>query len=112
MAVELSHRSTGFVVTIHDPAELPALGRVAAAAPGGAGTAIVVDVSGLTIAPPGAAQALVDAVRVAAVERTGQRWSLVANRLSARRVLRSLCAGTSVRVFPSVDMALAATEAA
>lgn len=112
MAVELSHRRTGFVLTIHDPAELPALGLVAAKVSDGLGTSVVVDVSEMTVAPQEDARKLVDAVCAAAAASGGRRWALVATRLSARRVLRALCADSAVGVYPSVDVALAANGAA
>lgn len=109
MAVELTHRESGFVVTIHDPAELPTLTRMAARVPTVIGTSVVVDVSELMIAPHGDARLLVETVQSAAAASVEHRWSLVATRLSARRVLRQLCTGSSVHVYPSVDMALAAS---
>lgn len=108
MAVELTHREGGYVVTVHDPAELPLLGWMADRV-GDVDGSVVVDVSSLTIAPHAGADALVDAVRAIAAAATGQRWSFVATRLSARKVLRRLCAGSTVHVYPSVGIALAAT---
>jgi len=104
VAVELSHRDAGLVVTVHDADELPALERLAGLLAEGA--RVVVDVSAVTVAPADDARTLVDGVRAAALASSGLRWSLVATRLSARRVLRQLCAGSSVDVFASVDAAL------
>jgi hypothetical protein len=107
MAVELTHLDGGVVVTIHDPAELPLLGRMASTV-GGADAAVVLDVSNLTITPHSGAELLVDAVRSISAPSTG--WSLVATRLTARRALRQLFAGSDVRVYPSISMAIAAMD--
>lgn len=111
VAVQLSHAEGGVVLSIHDPDELTVLDRVAAHLGGEPRLTVVVDVSELTMAPRRGVEALVGHVRAAADTTVPHRWSLVAGRRSARRVLLQLCTGTEISVHPSVAVALASTVA-
>lgn len=108
MAVQVTHVAGGFVVEVHDIGELDVVHHLAGQLGAGPSAAVVVDVSGMTMAPIGGVEQLVGRIRAAASEGRSLRWSLVAARLTARRLLRQLCAGSTIGVFPDVDAALAA----
>lgn len=108
MSVQVSHVASGLVVAVQDVYQLDVVSRLAGQLGPSPAAALVIDVSGMTMTPSGGAEVLAGRVRAVAAECRWHRWSLVAARLSARRVLRQLLAGTAIGVFPSVDAALAA----
>lgn len=108
MAVQVTHVAGGVVVVLQDVSQLDLVSRLAAQLGPSPAAAVVVDVSAMTMAPTDGVEQLVGRLRAAAADCRWHRWSLVAARLTARRVLRQQCAGTTIGVFPDVDTALAA----
>lgn len=108
MSVQVTHVAGGLVVAVQDVSQLDVVRHMAAQLAPSAAAAVVVDVSAVTMAPSDGAEQLVGGIRAAATECRSHRWSLVAARLTARRILRQLCAGTTIGVYPNVDAALAA----
>jgi hypothetical protein len=111
MAAQVTHVGGGLVVALQDMAQLGVLAMVADQLGPMPLGAVVVDVSDLMMAPSDGVEVLVGRVRAAATACRPHRWSLVAARLTARRILRQLCADTNIGVYPSVDAALAAAPA-
>lgn len=108
MTVQVTHVAGGLVVAVQDVSQLDVVSHLAGQLAPSSAAAVVVDVSALTMTPNGGAELLARWVQVAAAECRWHRWSLVAPRLTARRVLRQLIAGTAIGVYPSVEAALAA----
>lgn len=100
--------SGGLVVAVQDVAQVDLVKRLASQLDPSPPTAVVVDVSAMTMAPREGVEQLVSRLREVSAECRGHRWSLVAGRLTARRILNQICAGTALGVFPNVDAALAA----
>ncbi len=108
MSVQVTHVAGALVVAVQDVSQLDVVSRLAGQLGASPAAAVVVDVSAMTMTPNGGAEVLAGRVRAAAAECRWHRWSLVAARLTARRILRQLFAGTAIGVFPTVDAALAA----
>lgn len=108
MGVQITHVPGGLVAAVQDVSQLDLVSRLVGRLEPSPPAAVVVDVSDLTMAPSGGVDQLVGRLRAAAAESRWHRWSLVAARLTARRILRQLCADTTIGVFPSVEAALAA----
>ena len=107
MALHVTHLQGGVLVSLTHAGETDLLRRVADQLGTGPAT-VIVDVAAITMAPSEGVELLVAQVRAAAAARRSHRWSLVAGRLTARRILRRLCAGSAVGVYPDIDTALAA----
>lgn len=108
MSVQVTHMAGGLVVAVQDVSQLDVVSRLAGQLGPSSAAAVVVDVSAMTMTASGGAEVLARRMRAAAAECPWHRWSLVAARLTARRILRQLFAGTAIGIFPTVDAALAA----
>lgn len=106
----MTQQPGGVVVALQHTAEADLLARVVHQLGAGRDTSVVVDVTALTMAPLDGVDTIVAQVCAAAAAGQSQRWSLVARRLTARRILRQLCAGSAIGVYPDVDQALAAAR--
>ena len=107
MSLRLTHLDAGLLLTVHALGELTVLERISEHLQGDDDLSVVVDVSQLTMAPPGDVEELVGEVRHAAAQGT-HRWSLVSGRSTARRILRQLLTGSAIGVHASVEAALLA----
>lgn len=108
MSVQVFHVAGGLVVALEDVSQLEVVSHLVGHLASSPPAAVVVDVSAMTMTPSGGAGVLAGRMRAAAAEYRRHRWSLVAARLTARRILRPLFAGTAIGVFPTIDAALAA----
>lgn len=108
MSVEVSQREDALVLAVHDVVDIARVGRVTERLEASEGAGMVIlDVRAMTVAPADTAASLVDRVRPLAANTKPLRWAFVVGRLTARRILRELCADTNIGVHLSIDSALA-----
>ena len=106
--IDTGLREGTLVVAVHDVVDFTVVGQVTEKLVPCAARLVIVDVREMTPALTDITPSLVEPVRTMAAKTKPLRWAFVVGRLTVRRALRQLCAGTNIGVHLSIDAALAA----